>query len=330
MNRKRQRALAVVVTFNGHRYIERCLNSLLDEPVDVLVIDNASTDTTVEVARRTHPSADIVVMPDNLGFGRANNVGLKRSLEKAYDYAFLLNQDAYVTPGTIQALVDAHSQASDYALLAPVQLAADAESLDYRFSRYVVPPYCRRFFSDCYCRRERLDFVYDCEGTNAAAWLLPRKTLEYVGGFDPLFSHYAEDDDYSVRVRALAGRIGIVPRATVVHDRSSPFPRREDMLSESRMLARAILTAKKPSRSFPVGMAAALARLGLVVVSPSERRLLNRPIATVARTATRLLARATTIARHRARTRVPGPHFLTMSSADVVATTPERQAHGTR
>ena len=74
----------------------------------------------------------------------------------------------------------------------------------------------KSLFEDLYFGR--LKEVYDTKYVNAAAWLLPRKTLETVGGFDPIFSHYGEDDNYIHRVIFHGMKIGVCPFSVVVHD----------------------------------------------------------------------------------------------------------------
>ena len=75
---------------------------------------------------------------------------------------------------------------------------------------------------------DRLDDVYNTHYVNAAAWLLPRKTLEMIGGFDPIFFHYGEDDNYMNRVLYHGFKIGICPKVRIVHDTE----RRLDMATQ--------------------------------------------------------------------------------------------------
>ena len=80
--------------------------------------------------------------------------------------------------------------------------------------------------------RSLVDDIYETNFVNAAAWLLPRKTLERVGGFDPIFKHYEEDDNYSNRVRYHGLKIGVCPSAKIIHDHQA------SELSDERMQLR--------------------------------------------------------------------------------------------
>ncbi|MBA3726168.1 MAG: glycosyltransferase family 2 protein [Armatimonadetes bacterium] len=91
----------IVVTYNSAETIVRCLSSLPAD-VDTIVVDNASSDGTPEVVRERFPQVRVIASPKNLGFGAANNVGLRQA---PTDLALLLNPDAWVEkPGSIEAL----------------------------------------------------------------------------------------------------------------------------------------------------------------------------------------------------------------------------------
>jgi GT2 family glycosyltransferase len=97
----------IIVTYKGHLWYERCFKSLRDSelPVQIIVIDNASNDGTVEYIRAHFPDIHLIESKENLGFGRANNLGMRYALDNGADYVFLLNQDAWIEPNTIGELV---------------------------------------------------------------------------------------------------------------------------------------------------------------------------------------------------------------------------------
>ena len=101
------RVLAIIVSYNFVGWMKRCLGSLRcsELPVDVVVIDNFSTDDTVQMIKKNYPEVRLICSNENLGFGRANNIGLRIALEENYDAAFLLNQDAWVEKKTIGTLL---------------------------------------------------------------------------------------------------------------------------------------------------------------------------------------------------------------------------------
>ena len=82
--------LTIIVSYNFERWMKPCLESLTRSvhPTDVLVIDNGSTDRTVSLLRESYPWVRLIANGENLGFGRANNIGLRLALDEGYDAAF--------------------------------------------------------------------------------------------------------------------------------------------------------------------------------------------------------------------------------------------------
>ncbi|NNK80925.1 MAG: glycosyltransferase family 2 protein, partial [Flavobacteriales bacterium] len=85
--------------------------------------------------------------------------------------------------------------------------------------------------------KQRLKDVYTLPFVNAAAWFIPRQTLEKIGGFDPLFSHYGEDDNFCQRLRFHGVKLGLVTDCFVRHDRAERDRTRPDMFSEQELKA---------------------------------------------------------------------------------------------
>ena len=207
------------MTFNGMNWIDRCLTSLSLSACDLhtIVVDNASEDETVAFIRKNFPDVTIVELETNIGFGKGNNIGLSQVLKNHWEYAFLLNQDAEIYPKTIKELVDVAEKNKDYGILSPVHLNASGKQLDPSFLYYLNRNSNNGMISDLLLRKSLKD-IYDFNMINAAAWLLPLKTLKTVGGFNPMFFLYGEDDNYCQRVLYHDLKIGVVPSMFIRHD----------------------------------------------------------------------------------------------------------------
>lgn len=210
----------IIVTYKGQRWYERCFNSLRESklPVQTIVVDNASNDGTVEYIKEHFPEIHLIESKDNLGFGRANNIAMRYALDNGCDYAFLLNQDAWIEPDTLEQLVGIAKRHPDYGIVGPVQVNAERTKVLDGVIRFLVNPdnVNINLFSDLIMGS--VDEIYPVAEINAAAWLLPRKTLETVGGFDPIFLHYGEDWNYLSRVLYHKMKVGLTPHVQVVHD----------------------------------------------------------------------------------------------------------------
>ena len=214
------RLFAIIVTYKGQQWYDRCFSSLRQStiPMQTVVVDNASNDGTVEYIKENYPEIHLIESKENLGFGRANNIGMRYALDHGCDYVFLLNQDAWVEAEAIENLVKIHHDHPEYGILSPVHLNAEKDKVEKGLINYLDDKRItdKALFEDMYFNR--LKEVYRTNYVNAAAWLLPRKTLETVGGFDPIFLHYGEDDNYMHRVLYHKMKIGICPLCKVVHD----------------------------------------------------------------------------------------------------------------
>ena len=213
------RVAVVIVTYNGAKWVDRCFSSLRQStiPLDTIVIDNGSTDDTLSRIETGYPEVRIVRTGQNLGFGKANNLGMEMAYQENAEFFFLLNQDAWIKPDALEKLVAGHKQYPAYGVLSPIHLNGAGDELEYGFSNFVAPNKCLGLYSDIYFRK--IKDVYDAPFVNAAAWMLTRACLEKVGGFSPSFFHYGEDDNYTDRLKYHGVKLGVFPAAVICHDR---------------------------------------------------------------------------------------------------------------
>lgn len=208
----------IIVTYNAmrHGWIERCLNSLREStiPVIPIVVDNCSTDGTCEYVPRNYPEVVWFPQNKNLGFGQANNVGIKYALKNRADYVLLLNQDATISNNAIELMLQ---ESDGESLLSPLHLNGNGNKLDNMF-RNKMREIQGTFFDDITILKQ-LKKQYMMPEFPAACWLMPRKLIEKIGGFNPLFFHYGEDDNYHNRLSYHKIKTIIVPQALMFHDR---------------------------------------------------------------------------------------------------------------
>ncbi|MCO6496344.1 MAG: glycosyltransferase family 2 protein [Chitinophagaceae bacterium] len=211
------RICSVIVTYNGAEWIEKCLSSLREstQPVHAIVIDNASQDDTVKIIREEFPEVELIASEKNLGFGQANNIGIKRALEERADYVLLLNQDAWIEASAIEKMMAVFHQNPGYGILSPYHHDYTGADTERYFKEWVLENYTPGLKEDL--ERNELKPVYPSRFVHAACWLMPLSTIERVGGFDPLFFHYGEDNDYVQRMQYHGLKTGIVPQALLYH-----------------------------------------------------------------------------------------------------------------
>ena len=127
----------IIVTYNGMRWADACFGSLRGStvPLHTVVVDNGSTDGTPQRIAERFPEVHLIRSDENLGFGRGNNAGIRYALGQGATHFFLLNQDAWIYPDTVERLLGAEDDRSG--ILSPVHLDGSAERMDEAFKRYL-------------------------------------------------------------------------------------------------------------------------------------------------------------------------------------------------
>ena len=214
----------VILTWNGRRYLEACLDAVARQQGvahETVLVDNASTDGTVDFVRRRFPAVTVVALDENLGFAGGNNAGAARATGR--DVVFL-NNDTVVEPGWLAALCAGADEEAGFALATSrVVYMHDPGILDsagdglFRsggaFKRLhgqpvSAAPLDREVFGVC-----------------GAACLVRRTVFEELGGFDEDFFASHEDVDLSYRARLLGYRCRYVAGAVVRHHGSATLGR---------------------------------------------------------------------------------------------------------
>jgi GT2 family glycosyltransferase len=218
---------AVIVSFNTRDLLLRCLEALhahVRVPFETIVVDNASADGSADAVRARFPAARVIANASNLGFSRANNLGLRAA---AAEYVLVLNSDCEVRPGAVEALGAVLDGRPEVAVVGPRTIGSDgrpqvsfgprltplAEWSQRRLVRGV-----KRGRPEALARAASLAAVpHEPDWVSASCILARRTVLEAVGGFDESFFLYEEDVDLCLRVRQAGWRIAYTPAAEVVH-----------------------------------------------------------------------------------------------------------------
>jgi GT2 family glycosyltransferase len=195
---------AVVLSWNGREDTLACLRSLEGEEVDVIVVDNASTDGSAEAVTRV----ELIRNDENLGYAGGMNVGIRAALERDADAVLLLNNDVEVEPGAVATLAEAVDATG--AVCPLVVFADDPDRVWYGGADFNP----RRGYQG---RHRTSRDGGETERICGAAVLIPRETIERIGAFDEALFAYVEDADWSLRAREAGLPLRVVPDARVRH-----------------------------------------------------------------------------------------------------------------
>ncbi|MFH0874115.1 MAG: glycosyltransferase family 2 protein [Candidatus Komeilibacteria bacterium] len=215
----------LIVNYNGLAYLPQCLSAVfttLQPDIErlVYVVDNNSTDTSVDYIRQHYPQVRLIQAKTNLGFAGGNQLGWEAIIKQGQaDYIFLLNQDAYLTDRVLTQLVDFLEQHSDAAAVQPKLLLWPDQSLINSLGNrihYLGFGYTEgNGWPDQQIAVAPRSINY-CTG---AAVLLRPEVIEQLGSglFDPEMFMYHEDLDLGWRLRLAGYRNYLVPSAVVYH-----------------------------------------------------------------------------------------------------------------
>jgi GT2 family glycosyltransferase len=216
---QRAHVVVLVLNWNNWRDTNECLESLRGLDYDdwnVIVLDNGSTDGSVERIRERFPEVEIMELGENLGFAGGNNAGIRAALQRGAEYVWLLNNDTTVDPEALVAMVEkAETDPTIGAVGSAIYHTSEPQCLQAWGGGYVNFWLGRsRHFVDP-VPDEKLQFL------TGASLLLRRSALESVGFLDEDFFLYWEDADYCFRLRTAGWRLAVAGGSKVWHKQTA-------------------------------------------------------------------------------------------------------------
>lgn len=218
----------VVVTWNGRQYLDACLGAVAGQVgvrSETILVDNASTDGTVEYVRERFPSVRIVSLGENRGFAGGNNAGVQ---EAHGEFVALLNNDTIPEPTWLRMLLAGVDTNAGFALV--------TSRIVYMHDPGIIDSAGDSFFSSGGAFKRHHGASVDAArestevfGVCGAACLMPKRVFDELGGFDEDFFASHEDVDLSYRARLRGYRCRYVADAVVRHHGSATIGRISDL-----------------------------------------------------------------------------------------------------
>ncbi len=235
----------VIVSYNVREFLQQALFSLqraLDGiKHEIFVVDNASSDSSVEYVRRSFPNVRVIANPENVGFARANNQAIKQC---SGEFICLINPDTVVQEDTFRVLLDFFARKSDAGALGCKVLNPDG-SLQLACRRSYPTPWvaftkivglARLFPQSRSFGRYNLTFldpgqVSQVDAISGSFMFLRKSVIDAVGMLDESFFMYGEDLDWCYRIKQGGWNIYYVPGTQIIHfkgesSKKSPFEQR--------------------------------------------------------------------------------------------------------
>lgn len=202
----------IIVNFNGKKNLKNCLNSLLkiDYPnYEIILVDNNSSDDSIEFVKNNFPKIMIIKLEKNYGFAEPNNIGAKNARGA---FLLFLNNDTTVDPNFISELVRVITQNSKIAICQSLLLKPNG---DIDSSGDFVDIYGRAFNS-----HNKVTSVQRILSARGASMLINKKIFQELGGFDENFFASFEDVDLGWRACICGYDVMLVPNSIVYHEGS--------------------------------------------------------------------------------------------------------------
>ncbi|MFA6410203.1 MAG: glycosyltransferase family 2 protein [Candidatus Buchananbacteria bacterium] len=215
-----KKVLIIIPSYNGTGFLPDCLSSLskITYPKDqyeILVVDDVSTDNSVEYIKNNWAEIKLIVNEKNLGFAKVNNIGLQYAIDNNFDYAYLLNQDTVVEPDFLdQAIAISEVDEKIGAVQSKLLLYHDQGKINSIGNEihYLGFAFAGGYLSPN-AELETREITYP----SGACVLLKVKALKTVGLFNPDFFMYHEDTDLGWRLWLSDFKVLLAPKSVVYH-----------------------------------------------------------------------------------------------------------------
>jgi GT2 family glycosyltransferase len=225
------KASVIIVNTNERHHLERCLPTVCQqdyEDYEVLVVDNHSTDGSIDFVERHYPQVRVIENSRNLGYAGANNVGFRHACGK---YIAVLNADTRVEVDWLRELVHALQAEPGAGLAAPkILMMEDPKRINACGNEitYTGLTFCRGLDQPA----DDYQLPNTVPAVSGASFVIRRKVLDEVGGFDERFFIYYEETDLSLRAMLAGWYCLFVPSAIVYHEYTFKFSPKKGFLQE--------------------------------------------------------------------------------------------------
>lgn len=211
-----------IVNFNAGEYLIECLRSIQrvkdEAEITVIVVDNASTDGSIEKAQQLKLADKFIKNSQNLGFSKAHNIALRLATS---EYILILNPDTKLENGVIREMIEFMESHKEVGAATCMLVHSDS-SIDFAAHRGFPTPLASLlyFFGNdklYHLSNRDLTEIHEVDAISGSFFLTRKSILEKVGYFDENYFMYAEDIDLCFRIKKVGLKVMYVPTVKVIH-----------------------------------------------------------------------------------------------------------------
>ncbi|MCK4579660.1 MAG: glycosyltransferase family 2 protein [Candidatus Marinimicrobia bacterium] len=211
----------IVLNWNGREYLPACLESLLQMDygnLEIVVVDNASTDGSIDTLKTDYPGITLIENQENLFWAGGNNVGLQYALDQEADYTFLLNNDIIVSPELVTRLVARAEADPTIGALGPkIYYHSDPDRIWFAGAEVSMWRGMLRHRGIRELDTGQYDSTTETAYVTGCALMVRKAAVQAIGLIDTSFRFYGEDVDYSFRVQRAGYQLALEPEAVMWH-----------------------------------------------------------------------------------------------------------------
>jgi hypothetical protein len=220
----------VIVSWNAKQYLDDCIGSILTEATglrqEIIIVDNGSSDGSQEMVKSKYSNIHLICNNINLGFARANNIGIK---ESKGNYIFFINSDVKVLPGSLNYIFEYMNNHKEIGLLGPKVIGLKGETqrscMEYPTIWRVL---CRALAADKIFPNMKIfrsylmtwwnhDDLREVDVVNGCFWAVRKEAIINVGFLDERFFMYGEDIDWCLRFKKAGWKVVFCPFCNIIH-----------------------------------------------------------------------------------------------------------------
>jgi Predicted glycosyltransferases len=217
----KKKVLVSIINWNGSKKTRKCIESLYTSDYtnyDVLVIDNASTDNSLQELKNLYPNLIFIESKTNTGFAGGQNKGINFAIDNSYDYIWILNNDTVMNENTLSILVDHLSNTSLCASVSPILINQTDNTI--QFCGCAIDQ--DNFYFEKFKTIDSMDFYQKNKADKVCLWgtaiLVKVSILKEIGGFSENYFAYFEDMEFSMKIIKFGMKNMISPNALIYHE----------------------------------------------------------------------------------------------------------------
>jgi GT2 family glycosyltransferase len=227
---KKENIAIVIPTYNGLKHLETCFGSLRKQTfnsltnkleVRIILVDNGSSDGSIEFANKNYPEVEIIKLDKNYGFAKAVNEGIKFSLkDENVKKVLLLNNDIECSDNFLEEMLNGFTEESTGSVACKMMNFYNRELIDDAgdFIKLIGSPYARGHAEKDTGQYDKPEFIF---GACAGAAMYRREIFDVIGFLDEDFFAYYEDVDFSFRIQLAGYKCFYNPKAVCYHKRGA-------------------------------------------------------------------------------------------------------------